>query len=109
MDTTTVLAIAIFLATIVLVITGRIEPSAAALAGVAAMIWCGIMTDQEAFLYVDWNVMAILLSIWIIAGYFGKTGIPESISRRRKSAPRSPSAPRQPSRTRRSATSMGGP
>jgi Na+/H+ antiporter NhaD/arsenite permease-like protein len=77
MDTTTVLAIAIFLATIVLVITGRIEPSAAALAGVAAMIWSGIMTDHEAFLYVDWNVMAILLSIWIIAGYFGKTGIPE--------------------------------
>jgi Na+/H+ antiporter NhaD/arsenite permease-like protein len=41
------------------------------------MIWFGVMTEQEAFLYVDWNVMAILLSIWIIAGYFGKTGIPE--------------------------------
>ena len=51
--------------------------AAAALVGVAAMIWTGVMTEQEAFLYVDWNVMAILLSIWIIAGYFGKTGIPE--------------------------------
>jgi Na+/H+ antiporter NhaD/arsenite permease-like protein len=25
---------------------------------------------------VDWNVMAILVSIWVIAGYFGKTGVP---------------------------------
>ena len=77
MELTTTLAIAIFLATIILVVTNRVEPSAAALVGVAAMIWTGVMTEQEAFLYVDWNVMAILLSIWIIAGYFGKTGIPE--------------------------------
>jgi Na+/H+ antiporter NhaD/arsenite permease-like protein len=81
-DLTTALAVAIFLVTIVLVITGRIEPSAAALAGVTAMIWTGVMTEQEAFLYVDWNVMAILLSIWIIAGYFGKTGIPEWLAAR---------------------------
>ncbi|HUF91612.1 MAG TPA: SLC13 family permease, partial [Candidatus Limnocylindria bacterium] len=42
----------------------------------------GIMTEREAFLYVDWNVMAILVSIWIIAGYFGKTGVPEWLAAR---------------------------
>ncbi|MBI2467975.1 MAG: TRAP transporter large permease subunit [Candidatus Rokubacteria bacterium] len=38
------------------------------------------MTETEAFLYVDWNVMAILVSIWTIAGYFGKSGVPEWLS-----------------------------
>jgi len=82
MTVTAVVALVIFLVTIVLVITNRIEASAAALIGVAAMIWTGVMSEQEAFLYVDWNVMAILLSIWIIAGYFGKTGVPEWLAAR---------------------------
>jgi Na+/H+ antiporter NhaD/arsenite permease-like protein len=34
------------------------------------------MSEIDAFQYVDWNVMAILVSIWVIAGYFGKTGVP---------------------------------
>ena len=46
----------------------------AALIGVAVMCWLGIMTEADAFKYVDWNVMAILVGIWIIAGYFGKIG-----------------------------------
>jgi Na+/H+ antiporter NhaD/arsenite permease-like protein len=77
MDLTTFLAVIIFLGTIVVVIAGVIEATAAALLGVAVMIWAGVMTEVEAFQYVDWNVMAILISIWIIAGYFGKTGVPE--------------------------------
>ena len=38
------------------------------------------MTEADAFKYVDWNVMAILVGIWIIAGYFGKTGVPSWLS-----------------------------
>jgi Na+/H+ antiporter NhaD/arsenite permease-like protein len=82
MDLVTLLAGLIFLATIAVVVTGAIEASAAALLGVVVMVWAGVMTEQEAFLYVDWNVMAILLSIWIIAGYFGKTGVPEWLAGR---------------------------
>ena len=70
----------IFAATIVVVITGVIDSSVAALLGVAAMVWVGTMTEAEAFKAVDWNVMAILISIWIIAGYLGKSGIPEWLS-----------------------------
>jgi Na+/H+ antiporter NhaD/arsenite permease-like protein len=44
------------------------------------MIWLGVMTEDDAFKYVDWNVMAILVSIWLIAGYFGKTGVPSWLS-----------------------------
>jgi len=29
---------------------------------------------------VDWNVMAILISVWVIASYFGRTGVPSWLS-----------------------------
>lgn len=80
MEMTAWLTLAIFLVTIVVVITGIIDSSVAALLGVLAMVWTGVMSEVEAFLSVDWNVMAILVSIWVIAGYFGKTGVPEWLS-----------------------------
>ena len=80
MEPMTWLAIAIFLVTIIVVITGWIDSTAAALLGVAAMIWLGVMNEDDAFKIVDWNVMAILISIWTIAGYFGKSGVPEWLS-----------------------------
>ncbi|MGH6663270.1 MAG: SLC13 family permease, partial [Rhodospirillales bacterium] len=51
-----------------------------ALLGVVIMIWMGTMTEVEAAQLVDWNVMAILVGIWLIAGYFGKTGVPSRLS-----------------------------
>jgi Na+/H+ antiporter NhaD/arsenite permease-like protein len=74
------IALAIFAITIVAVITNVIDGAVAALLGVAAMIWVGVMTEVDAFQLVDWNVMAILVGIWIIAGYFGKTGVPSWLS-----------------------------
>ncbi len=44
------------------------------------MVWIGVMTEVDAFGLVDWNVMAILVSVWVIAGYFGKTGVPSWLS-----------------------------
>ena len=70
----------IFAATIIAVVSGVVDSSVAAVVGVIAMISFGTMTEGEAFNAVDWNVMAILVSIWIIAGYLGKTGIPEWLS-----------------------------
>jgi len=76
-DITVWTTVLIFAVTIYAVIKGTIDSSAAALLGVIAMVWTGTMTEAQAFDAVDWNVIAILLSIWIIAGYLGKTGIPE--------------------------------
>ena len=70
----------IFLASIILVITGWIDSVLAALLGILFMIFFGVMTDIDAFKIVDWNVIAILLSIWIISGYFGKSGVPDFLS-----------------------------
>lgn len=80
MDPIQVVASLIFLGSIILVITGWIDSVIAALLGIFAMILFGIMTEIQAFQFVDWNVILILLSIWIIAGYFGKTGVPEFLA-----------------------------
>ncbi len=74
------LAVAIFAITILAVISNVIDGTLAALLGVAVMVVLGVMTETDAFGYVDWNVMAILVGIWIIAGYFGKTGVPSWLS-----------------------------
>jgi Na+/H+ antiporter NhaD/arsenite permease-like protein len=70
----------IFAVSIVLVITRWIDSVVAALLGVVAMVAAGSMTEVQAFQFVDWNVIAILVSIWLIAGYFGKTGIPQYLA-----------------------------
>jgi len=80
MEFTQIAASIIFLASIILVITGWIDSVLAALIGILFMIYFGIMTDIDAFKIVDWNVIAILLSIWIISGYFGKSGVPDFLS-----------------------------
>jgi len=74
------LTIAVFAITIIAVVANWIDSTAAALVGVAVMIWMGVMSEIEAFKLVDWNVMAILVGIWIIAGYFGKSGVPSWLS-----------------------------
>jgi len=59
---------------------GVIETVVAAFLGIIAMIAFGVMTDKEAFQVVDWNVIFILIGIWTIALYLGKTGLPEYLA-----------------------------
>jgi Na+/H+ antiporter NhaD/arsenite permease-like protein len=80
MDILAWMAVAVFAITIIVVITNVVDSTVAALVGVVMMIWVGVMSDVDAFGLVDWNVMAILVSVWIIASYFGKTGVPSWLS-----------------------------
>ena len=80
MDALAWLAIAVFAITILAVITNIVDSTVAALIGVVAMIWFGVVSEVDAFGLVDWDVMAILVSVWIIAAYFGKTGVPSWLS-----------------------------
>jgi Na+/H+ antiporter NhaD/arsenite permease-like protein len=70
----------IFLVAIGLVISRLIDSVVAALLGVIAMVVVGSMTEVQAFQFVDWNVIAILVSVWLIAGYFGRTGMPQYLA-----------------------------
>ncbi len=74
------LAVAVFAITILIIITNTIDATVAALIGVVAMVWLGVMSEVDAFGLVDWDVMAILVGVWIIATYFGKTGVPSWLS-----------------------------
>jgi Na+/H+ antiporter NhaD/arsenite permease-like protein len=74
------LTLIIFAITILVVVSNAIDSTLAGLIGVGVMVWLGVMSESDAFNYVDWNVMAILISIWLIAGYFGKTGVPSWLS-----------------------------
>ena len=76
MDSMQWVALAVFVVTILVVISNVVDNAVAAMIGATVMVWIGIMSEIDAFQYVDWNVMAILVSIWVIAGYFGKTGVP---------------------------------
>jgi Na+/H+ antiporter NhaD/arsenite permease-like protein len=80
MEATAWIALAIFALAIVAIVGNLVDATVAALIGVVAMIWLGVMTEVDAFGLVDWNVMAILVSVWIIAGYFGRTGVPSWLS-----------------------------
>ena len=73
-------ALVIFLVTIGFIIWGRIDRAVIGIIGVTLMVLLGVMKETEAFMSVDWNVIAILFSIWVIAGYFGKTGIPQYLA-----------------------------
>jgi Na+/H+ antiporter NhaD/arsenite permease-like protein len=80
MDAVAWYAVAIFAVAITLIISNLIDSAVAGLLGIAALIWARVMTDVDAFGLVDWNVMTILVSVWIIVGYFGRTGIPSWLS-----------------------------
>jgi Na+/H+ antiporter NhaD/arsenite permease-like protein len=76
MDSMQWVALVVFVITILVVISNVVDNAVAAMLGAMVMVWIGVMSEIDAFQYVDWNVMAILVSIWVIAGYFGKTGVP---------------------------------
>lgn len=80
LTTLQLLTLAVFIVTIVAIVINKLDATVAALIGVVVMIWMGTMTEIEAAELVDWNVMAILIGIWIIAGYFGQTGVPSWLS-----------------------------
>ena len=61
------LTLAVFAVTIAAIVINKLDAAVAALLGVVVMVWMGTMTEVEAAQLVDWNVMAILVGIWIIA------------------------------------------
>ncbi len=80
METMMLITVVVFCITIAFVIWGKYDSAIVGLIGVVVMIVLGVMDEATAFLSVDWNVIAILFSIWIIAIYFGKSGIPEYLA-----------------------------
>ena len=75
MTATVVLGLAVFLGTYVLIATERIHKTIAAMAGGVAMILLGIVSQEQAFEHIDFNVIFLLAGMMILAGIIRKTGV----------------------------------
>src|ERR687895_134293 len=75
MTPTVVAGLAIFVATYALIATERIHKTVAALAGGVAMVLLGIVSQEEAFDGIDFNVIFLLAGMMILAGIIRKTGV----------------------------------
>ncbi len=67
--------VAVFVATYALIATERIHKTIAALAGGVAMVLLGIVTQEQAFEKIDFNVIFLLAGMMILAGIIRKTGV----------------------------------
>ena len=80
MESIKIMTLFIFLLTIGMIIWGKWDRAAIALMGAVFMVMLGTMTETEAFHAVNWDVIALLFGIWVIASYFGKTGVPQYLA-----------------------------
>jgi Na+/H+ antiporter NhaD/arsenite permease-like protein len=73
------IALLVFAVTIVLVIWGIIDRSLIALLGALTLGFTGVLSLQQAVHYVDWDVISILLGMWILAEYLSGGGLSDLI------------------------------
>jgi Na+/H+ antiporter NhaD/arsenite permease-like protein len=69
------LAGGIFLAVYALIVSERIHRTLAALLGASVVILIGLLTQEEAFEHVDFNVIFLLAGMMIVANIMAKTGV----------------------------------
>ena len=69
------LAGGIFLITYALIVTERVHRTVSALLGGVAMILLGVLSQEEAFHAIDWNVIFLLAGMMAIANVLQETGL----------------------------------
>jgi Na+/H+ antiporter NhaD/arsenite permease-like protein len=69
------LAGGIFLITYILIVTERVPRIVSGLLGGMAMILFGVLSQEEAFQAVDWNVIFLLVGMMVIASVLRQTGL----------------------------------
>src|SRR5919108_203066 len=75
MSADVVIGLGIFLLTYGLIASERIHKTLAAMAGGVAMILLGIVSQEQAFEEIDFNVIFLLAGMMILAGIVRKTGV----------------------------------
>ena len=69
------LAGGIFLITYALIVTERVHRTVSALLGGVAVILLGVLSQEEAFHAIDWNVIFLLAGMMVIANVLQETGL----------------------------------
>ena len=70
-----IVGLVVFVATYALIATERVHKTIAAMAGGVAMVLLGVVTQEEAFEHIDFNVIFLLAGMMILAGIIRKTGV----------------------------------
>ncbi|MDQ4034606.1 MAG: ArsB/NhaD family transporter [Chloroflexota bacterium] len=70
-----VAGLAVFGITYLLIATERLHKTLAAMAGGVAMVLLGIVSQEQAFEEIDFNVIFLLAGMMILAGIIRKTGV----------------------------------
>jgi Na+/H+ antiporter NhaD/arsenite permease-like protein len=73
------IAAIIFSITVAAIVLRVVDESVAGLTGLIAMIVFTKYGPLEAFRIIDWNVIAILLGMWVITGYMIEGGFAEAV------------------------------
>lgn len=72
------MSIAVFVLSVSLIVSRRLEESHAALLGASILLLLGVMDLYKAFEhYVDWNIVSILLGMWMISYFMSDSGLVE--------------------------------
>jgi Na+/H+ antiporter NhaD/arsenite permease-like protein len=72
---TTLIAGGVFLITYALIVAERIPRTVSALLGGVTMILLGVVSQEQAFHSIDWNVIFLLIGMMLIAGIMRETGL----------------------------------
>jgi Na+/H+ antiporter NhaD/arsenite permease-like protein len=70
-----IVGLVVFVGTYALIATERVHKTIAAMAGGVAMVLLGVVTQEEAFEHIDFNVIFLLAGMMILAGIVRKTGV----------------------------------
>jgi Na+/H+ antiporter NhaD/arsenite permease-like protein len=72
---TVIAGLVVFVATYALIATERVHKTLAAMAGGTVMVLLGVITQEQAFEHIDFNVIFLLAGMMILAGIIRKTGV----------------------------------
>jgi Na+/H+ antiporter NhaD/arsenite permease-like protein len=70
-----ILAGLVFAATFAAITIDKVHKTLVALAGAIAVLLLGLVSQEEAFSHVDWNVIFLLAGMMIIANTLRQTGV----------------------------------
>lgn len=75
METSTTIAIVVFVAAYALIILEKVHRTIVGLAGAMLMILLGILSQQQAISHIDFNTLGLLIGMMIIVNITSETGL----------------------------------
>ncbi|WFD11017.1 ArsB/NhaD family transporter [Tepidibacter hydrothermalis] len=75
MDTQTLIALIIFISTYAFIVSEKIDRTAISFFGASCLILFGVLNEEEAIHFIDFNTIGLLVGMMIIVNILKKTGL----------------------------------